>query len=117
MYTTRLLDYVNDRMPRRHQAIAAVLIVFISLASIAGSVSGQPAAEQVQPIVIVATPTAQPTGAVGLAKEAGRMDTIVSSPALALSTPTAAPPAAVVVQPEQVQTSVHEKPSTKKAPR
>ncbi len=102
--TTRLLTIIDDRMPRRHQIILAVLVVFLTLASIAGS---RPAERPttVQPaIILIATPTPQTTGAIGLVKEAGRMDLGNNVPEVAPQAPTAAPIGAT--EPEQIPIAV-----------
>jgi hypothetical protein len=88
-FTTRLLEGLDDRMPRRHQVIAAVLITFIALAAIAGSRPAPGPTLVVQPpIILIATPTLPP--ARGLAKEAAPLAVLVA-PTVA-PTETSAPP-------------------------
>ena len=83
MYTTRLLNIIDDRMPRRHQLITAAIVVFLALGSIVSSVTSRPAHAVVQPaIILIATPT-MPAGAGGLAKAAaplGAAPTVAPTP-------------------------------------
>jgi hypothetical protein len=115
MYTTRLLELIDDVMPRRHQVITAALVGFISLSATAGSVLSRPARTSAQspppPIVIVATPT--PAHAGGLAK--------VAAPLALRSAPTAAPRPAPTAEPapqqiHQAAVQHHERPSDKQGP-
>lgn len=98
--TTRLLDIIDDRMPRRHQLITAAIVVFLALGSIASSLSSRPAPAAVQdkrPIILIATPSPLPTGAAGLAKRAAPLGALAASIPTATPLPTDVPEPVIIV--------------------
>jgi hypothetical protein len=130
MLTTRLLDEINEVMPRRHQYILAAIVAFMTLGSAATTIGdwrARASAAPPPPIVVIATP-ATPAGASGLAKAVEFAPLAVPSPA----PPTAAPPtpaapdvetgavpafAAATAAPAPTRPrQVHERPSDKAGP-
>ena len=110
MYTTRLLAIMDDVMPRRQRIVLAAIVVFLVAISIADALSRRPAQTTAQPapIILIATSTPRPTGAIGLVKQAAPMV------APALSAPTAAPFIVPITSAPVYQTD--ERPSDKPAP-
>lgn len=112
MYTTRLLEELDDRIPPRHRLIWLALVAFITLGSAAQSLADRPARAALPPppLVVIATPTAPappPTS--------DTRHPTPAAPLVLLAPPTVAPPPRVVIQATPAP-RVHEKPSDKAGP-